>query len=183
MPYPADTHFTIQNLPYGVYRRRGQAGDAHVGVAIGDQVLDLHVLAEAGLFADAAHLQGGACFKSGALNEFMGLGKVAWDEARALLTQWLSADCAVIRDNAALRAEALVAQSAVQMELPARIEQLESELQQVDEGLGDPSLYDGGNSARFDELNRRRKELPDELAQLYSRWEELEAIAEEARRP
>jgi len=64
--------------------------------------------------------------------------------------------------------------------LPDKIASTEAELAAVDEGLADPSLYDAQNAQRFDELTKRRKELPDELAELYSRWEELEAIAEQA---
>src|SRR4051812_10607304 len=35
------TDFPIQNLPFGVFRRRGSSEAAHIGVAIGDQVVDL----------------------------------------------------------------------------------------------------------------------------------------------
>ena len=43
-----DSHFPIQNLPYGVFRAKS-GGNARVGVALGDMVLDLSVLQEAGL--------------------------------------------------------------------------------------------------------------------------------------
>ncbi len=33
--------FPIQNLPFGVFRRRGRPEAPRLGVAIGDQVLDL----------------------------------------------------------------------------------------------------------------------------------------------
>jgi fumarylacetoacetase len=53
--YPADSDFPIQNLPYGVfYRNSDQAKTPAVGVAIGDQVLDLTVIAKAGLFDGSA---------------------------------------------------------------------------------------------------------------------------------
>jgi ATP-binding cassette subfamily F protein uup len=64
--------------------------------------------------------------------------------------------------------------------LPKKIEEAEAELAEVDAGLGDPSLYEPENAQRFDELTKRRKALPDELSALYARWEELEAIAEQA---
>ncbi|MDQ6932889.1 MAG: fumarylacetoacetase, partial [Candidatus Eremiobacteraeota bacterium] len=48
-----DSDFPIQNLPYGVFRRPGE--DARVGVAIGNNVLDLAALARAGLFAGYLH--------------------------------------------------------------------------------------------------------------------------------
>ena len=36
-----DTDFPMQNLPFGVFRRRGSDEAVRIGVAIGDQVLDL----------------------------------------------------------------------------------------------------------------------------------------------
>ena len=33
--------FPIQNLPLGVFRRRGEAGPGRVGIAIGDMILDV----------------------------------------------------------------------------------------------------------------------------------------------
>ena len=41
-----DSDFPIQNLPYGVFR---SADESHIGVAIGDQILDLHACANHGL--------------------------------------------------------------------------------------------------------------------------------------
>jgi 2-keto-4-pentenoate hydratase/2-oxohepta-3-ene-1,7-dioic acid hydratase in catechol pathway len=51
----------------------------------------------------------------------MGLGKAAWSEARKTITRLLSADEARLRDDADLRAAALIAQSDVTMLLPAHI--------------------------------------------------------------
>ena len=50
---PADSDFTIHNLPYGVFKPAFGAGP-RIGVAIGDQVLDLSVLADRGLLVGAA---------------------------------------------------------------------------------------------------------------------------------
>ena len=48
-----DTDFPIQNLPYGVFHHEDEDEDnARVGVAIGDRILDLSVLAENGLLDD-----------------------------------------------------------------------------------------------------------------------------------
>ncbi len=44
----AGCDFPVQNLPFGVFRNPG--GQARVGVAIGDQVLDVRAAAERGLF-------------------------------------------------------------------------------------------------------------------------------------
>ena len=43
-----DSHFPIQNLPFGIFKPA--QGDARVGVAIGEFVLDLSVLEELGHF-------------------------------------------------------------------------------------------------------------------------------------
>jgi len=50
----ADAHpdFPIQNLPFGVFSVSG--AEARIGVAIGDQILDMHAAAQAGLFDAAA---------------------------------------------------------------------------------------------------------------------------------
>ena len=63
-------------------------------------------------------------------------------------------------------------------QLPKKIEVAETELADVDTGLGDPGLYESQNAQRFDQLTKRRKELPGQLAALYARWEELEAQAD-----
>ena len=38
------TDFPIQNLPFGRFRRAGTKEALRIGVAIGDEVLDLHAL-------------------------------------------------------------------------------------------------------------------------------------------
>ena len=44
----AGSDFPIQSLPFGVFER--EEGDNRIGVAIGDEVLDLEACASAGLF-------------------------------------------------------------------------------------------------------------------------------------
>ena len=46
---PPQSHFPIQNLPFGIFSSAGRER-ARVGVAIGDQVLDLAVLEDRGFF-------------------------------------------------------------------------------------------------------------------------------------
>jgi fumarylacetoacetase len=114
IPVPPQSHFPIQNLPYGVFRRLGAAAP-HLGVAIGDEILDLFVLDEAGLLPRLP------VFRAATLNAFMALGPDAWRQTRAALTRVLSADEPTLRDNAALREHAFVPQRAVEMLLPADI--------------------------------------------------------------
>ena len=52
LPIPSDSHFSYQNLPYGVFSRPDEE-HPRVGVAIGDRVLDLAALQAAGLLPQA----------------------------------------------------------------------------------------------------------------------------------
>jgi ABC transport system ATP-binding/permease protein len=61
--------------------------------------------------------------------------------------------------------------------LPARIEELEGELEAVEAELGDPATYAGGGGERVVELTSRQQAIPRELEGIYARWEELEELA------
>ena len=108
--------FPIQNLPFGIFSTASQA-QARAGVAIGDWVLDLSVLESRGLLKPAAH----AVFGDATLNGFIGLGRQAWRETREAISQLLRHDNPVLRDDAALRSQALVLQSEVRMHLPIKV--------------------------------------------------------------
>ena len=41
---PADSDFSYDNLPYGVFSTNADGSDRRIGVAIGDSVLDLSVV-------------------------------------------------------------------------------------------------------------------------------------------
>ncbi|MDQ6654212.1 MAG: fumarylacetoacetase [Verrucomicrobiota bacterium] len=109
-----DSHFPIQNLPFGVFKPAN--GKARIGVAIGEFVLDLSVLEEQGMFGSQERV-----FADDALNRFMALGRSAWRHTRETLQRLLSAETATLRDDAALRDRAFHRQSEVTMQLPARI--------------------------------------------------------------
>src|ERR1700739_1362272 len=84
--------FPIQNLPFGVYRpAAGQP--PQVGVAIGDQILD--VAAAAPLLAETAEAIQWA--NAPYLNHLMSLGPDAWSKLRLALSRGLSADGGVKR--------------------------------------------------------------------------------------
>ncbi|XP_075663960.1 fumarylacetoacetase [Castanea sativa] len=115
-----DSHFPIQNLPYGVFKPE-PASPARPGVAIGDYVLDLSVVASAGLFDGPVLKNNSDSFLQPDLNKFLALGRPAWKEARATLQKLLSATEPALRDNAALRQKALVPLSKVKMLVPISI--------------------------------------------------------------
>ncbi|KAM9831874.1 fumarylacetoacetase [Neosynchiropus ocellatus] len=118
VPVPANSDFSFHNLPYGVFstadnpRRR-------IGVAIGDQILDLSVILS--LFQGPVMSKNQDVFKQPTLNAFMALGFDAWKETRATLKTLLSADESALRDDVSLRSRAFVHQSAATMHLPAEI--------------------------------------------------------------
>jgi fumarylacetoacetase len=120
IPYSAESHFPLQNLPYGVFTRAGDER-RRIGVAIGEQVVDLYALTQAGLFASLP--DAGAYFAEPTLNAFMQQGRAVWKQARALLTALLQEGSGntALSGNAELRTAALVAQSAVKMHMPATI--------------------------------------------------------------
>lgn len=119
VPVAADSHFPIQNLPFGVFFRQAD-GLPRIGVAIGDYVLDLTVLAGRGLLGDKS-LQEALGPTQNTLNAFMSLGRFFWKQARTRISQLLDADEPTLRDDAQLRRQALVHQSEVGMLLPADI--------------------------------------------------------------
>ena len=123
LPVSADSDFPIQNLPYGVFTTASQP-QPHIGVAIGEHVLDLHVMADAGAFSSAAALHVGGVFKHPTLNAFMALERPQWLQARALITELLSESASassLLRLSSSLRDRALLPQSSVTMQLPAAI--------------------------------------------------------------
>jgi fumarylacetoacetase len=119
VPAAPDSPFPIQNLPYGVFRRRS-GGGPRVGVAIGEFALDLTALDELGAF-DGPRLANRRPFSAGRLNEFMALGRPAWAEARGVVSRLLRADEPRLRDDAARREHVLVPLGEVEMLLPAEV--------------------------------------------------------------
>ncbi|MGH7081078.1 MAG: hypothetical protein ACREFV_01270, partial [Acetobacteraceae bacterium] len=81
--------FPIQNLPFGVFSPPG--GNPRGGVAIGDEILDLAAVLEAGLLAgDAAAAAAAAAGPE--LNAFLALGAGPRAALRARLSELLSAN-------------------------------------------------------------------------------------------
>ncbi len=119
LPVEADSHFPIQNLPYGVFRPPA-GGTPRVGVAIGDLVLDLAVLEASGHF-NAPALAGRQVFDQPSLNTFLALGRPAWREARARISRLLRANEPVLRDNLPLRRQVLLPRDKVELLLPVAI--------------------------------------------------------------
>jgi fumarylacetoacetase len=108
-----DSHFPIQNLPYGVFSAKDGLAP-RVGVAIGDYVLDLWQLAQDCRF-DVVEP---AVFAAPQLNPFMALGPKVWSSTRARISELLRHDHPELRDNEKLRKRALVPMADVKLHMP-----------------------------------------------------------------
>lgn len=95
------TDFPIQNLPFGSFRPKGSSDALRIGVAIGDQVLDLRAA--------------GLC-DHGDMNALMGIGADERRQLRSAISHFLRGSSADAKAQACL-----LAQSDVEMALPCRI--------------------------------------------------------------
>lgn len=107
-----DTDFPIQNLPFGRFRRVG--GDWRIGIAIGDQVLDLALARGQGAWTPDVR-DAMAPLAAGDLNAFMALGPGVRRRLRAALSQALA-----VGGQPALGG-CLVPQADVELGVPCRI--------------------------------------------------------------
>jgi fumarylacetoacetase len=85
----ADCEFPIQNLPFGVFRRKGSREAPRAGVAIGGEVLDLPAFARAAGFRGKA-LEAARAGNAPTLNALAALGRPAWRALRKELSRALS---------------------------------------------------------------------------------------------
>ncbi|KAL3124969.1 hypothetical protein niasHT_001862 [Heterodera trifolii] len=115
---PVTSPFTFENLPFGVFSTN-ENSKKRIGVAIGAQVLDLSVVKH--LFTGPLLSERQNVFSQETLNQFMGLSRQCWLEARLTLQSLLSNDNPMLRDDSELRERAFVAQSEATMHLPALI--------------------------------------------------------------
>ncbi len=107
--------FPLDNLPYGAFKT---GGASHLGVAIGDRVLDLHACAVGGLLHELPDSIQSAC-KKNLLNELMALGSSAWSILRSCLTSMLGDR--IDESQRSRIAPHLLQQHELEMVLPAAI--------------------------------------------------------------
>jgi len=111
----ARTDFPLANLPYGVFTH---ANTTRIGVAIGDQILDLRAAATESMLSSLPAAVVDACMAS-VLNPLMELGPEGWSALRRRITELLSenADAETQRRAAGM----LVPQTDAVMHVPAEI--------------------------------------------------------------
>ncbi|HZN48587.1 MAG TPA: fumarylacetoacetase [Ramlibacter sp.] len=111
-----DSDFPIQNLPFGRFRRAGSSEAWRIGVAIGDQVLDLRAAREQAPWSEEVMAML-APLTAGDLNTFMAAGSAARRALRTALSQALAHGSA---QQQAL-APRLLPQSAIELTVPCAI--------------------------------------------------------------
>ncbi|MGS0743348.1 fumarylacetoacetase [Glaciimonas sp. GG7] len=112
---PPESHFPIQNLPFGIFSTSADP-TPRAGIAIGESVLDLALLADADLLPVPSEI-----LRSGSLNQFVALGHATWRATREMVSHLLRDDNPLLRDNSTLRASALLQQDQVTLHLPMEI--------------------------------------------------------------
>jgi fumarylacetoacetase len=108
--------FPLENLPYGVFRHEDQT---RIGIAIGDQVLDLRNCARSGLLDPLPPETTAACSRD-CLNELMSLGPAVWSPLRHEVTTLLASEIADPQIQAQVN-RCLIPMREVEMQLPALI--------------------------------------------------------------
>ena len=111
---PADSDFSIHNIPFGVY------SDAQVkhraASAIGEYILDLYELAHAGLIRVNKDV-----LEKEFLNDFIALGKPVTNAVRLAIIELLTDTNSELKTNKALFGKVFKKQKDVRMLLPVRV--------------------------------------------------------------
>lgn len=102
-----ETHFPIQNLPFGLAAPKGR--DESVVVAIGDYALDLMALSAAGLIDDQ---------EFPILDSFIELNTESLRKLRQIVFDLLRHDNPALRDNKKLRERALIPLDKANLQVP-----------------------------------------------------------------
>jgi fumarylacetoacetase len=108
--------FPVQHLPFAVFRRAGRTEAYRPGVALGDQIIDLALLAAIKPFSGLAAEALSTCTGS-TLNALMALGNAHWTELRLALSR-------AVRVGSSLQTEitrVLIPQAQAEYSLPAHI--------------------------------------------------------------
>ena len=113
VPIPENSDFTIYNIPFGIFSTT--TGGPRVGIAIGDQVLDLLMVNRLGVF-DQLSIED-RFFEAKYLNDFIELGKKKTSQVRRLIQKELSLEKSVLRDVSSI----FFSQDEVTMHLPVAI--------------------------------------------------------------
>ncbi|KIW99294.1 fumarylacetoacetase [Cladophialophora bantiana CBS 173.52] len=121
-----DSPFGLYNIPFGVFSTLpgiGHGPQPRAGVAIGDLVIELHVLADYGVFGASPQTSNswGEIFLEPVLNSFAALPAEHRKRVRSTIIENLSKADSMLFTIAELNEKAFVAAKEVQMHLPMKI--------------------------------------------------------------
>lgn len=111
-----ESDFPVQNLPFGVFRPHGADEEPRVGVAIGDQILDIPACRDAGLMTGPVFTAAVAC-EVPALNSLMSLERGQWSTLRHRVSEILRVGSA----DREVAGRTLIPMDRVEMQLPVHI--------------------------------------------------------------
>ena len=114
---PENSDFPIQNLPFGIYSTKNKT--KRVGVAIGNQILDLSNLFELGYLDSLSFCE--HCFSNEYLNRMMGHGKLEIRDLRNRISELLNIENQELSQNKEAITKVLDLQSDSEMHLPVKI--------------------------------------------------------------
>ncbi|EKD16089.1 fumarylacetoacetase [Drepanopeziza brunnea f. sp. 'multigermtubi' MB_m1] len=121
---PADSDFSLSNIPFGIITSRESRDRKRPAVAIGDHVLDLLAFSQRNGFAGSSFEKHIDVFSEPTLNAFAALGRPVHREVRAYLQDVFSETgkhAGVLRDNEELRTAALLNKEDTKTQLPMQI--------------------------------------------------------------
>jgi fumarylacetoacetase len=114
------TDFPIQNLPYSIFRRAGSHEHFRIGVAIGDQILDLALAQHLGIFASITNAALVHALSADSLNNLMSLPATVVSQLRLAISKALT-EGAVGQQQRQQLVGTLIAQNEAEYALPANI--------------------------------------------------------------
>jgi fumarylacetoacetase len=120
VPVAADSHFPIQNLPYGVFSTADNLRQ-RIGVAIGDFVLDLQLTLRRTPCGQRIEPLIWPALDADRLNMLALYGPMVWREVRTCISELLRAENPTLRDAPDLRNEVMFRRDQVRMHLPFAI--------------------------------------------------------------
>jgi fumarylacetoacetase len=91
---PADSDFSLHNIPFGIYRIGDSVGAA---TRLGDTLIRLDVLAQLGYLDNL--ISDHSLLREKTLNRFIALGKSITSAVRRRLQELFAAECSRLRDN------------------------------------------------------------------------------------
>ena len=112
-----ESDFPIQNLPFGIYSTKNKT--KRVGVAIGNQILDLSQLLKLGYLDSLSFCE--HCFSNEYLNRMMGHGKLEIRDLRNRISELLNVENPELSQNKEAIAKVLDLQIESEMHLPLKI--------------------------------------------------------------